>query len=387
MIAVRPESAQRIAIIGAGVSGLVCAHHLHRQADVTVFEANDYPGGHTNTVDVEIAGRRWAVDTGFIVFNETHYPRFTRLLRELDVAWKPTTMSFSVRCDVSGVEYNGSTLGGLFAQRRSLLRPSHYGMLRDILRFHREAPRVLEHDDDDRTVEAFIAEERYGAAFAERFLVPMGAALWSAPARRFRTFPIRFVVEFMSNHAMLTATGRPVWQVVQGGSRTYVEAMIRPFADRIRLQTPVHRVRRTPFGVEVSTGRDVFERFDHVIFACHSDQALAMLDAPTTTEQTVLAAFPYQENTAVLHTDPAVLPRRRRAWAAWNYHRPRHEPDRVTVTYQMNMLQGLACPEPICVTLNEEDDVDPAPRARPVHLPPPALHDRAAPRPGPSRTS
>jgi predicted NAD/FAD-binding protein len=350
---------ERIAIVGGGIAGLVCADRLRDRHDVTLFEANDYIGGHTNTVDVTLGGERHAIDTGFIVYNESNYPNFTRLLDRLDVATQPTTMSFSVRCDRTGLEYNGTSINRLFAQRRNLFRPRFHRMIRDILRFGREATEVLDDDGERLTVGDYVSERGYGAEFVEHYLVPMGASIWSCPPSTFRAFPIRFVVEFLRNHAMLDVSGRPQWRVVRGGSRCYVDALTRPFTDRIRLKTPVRRVRRHADRVEITAGRDGVEVFDHVIFACHSDQALRVLEDPSPTERELLAAFPYQRNEAVLHTDRSVLPRRRLAWAAWNYHLRRDDPSAVAVTYNMNILQRLASRHTFCVTLNDDAGIAP----------------------------
>ncbi len=357
MIRLNENHRSRIAIVGSGISGLVAAHLLHRRHDITVFEANDYVGGHTNTVDVELGNERHAVDTGFIVFNELNYPNFVKLLDEIGIESQLSTMSFSVRSDRTGLEYNGTSVNRLFAQRRNLLRPRFHGMIRDILRFNREAPAVLDGADDDMTVDEYVSAHGYREAFAEEFLVPMGASIWSCPPRTFREFPIRFVVEFFDHHLMLKVSGRPQWRVVRGGSRRYVDALTRPFARRIRLRTPVMSARRLPDRVELTTGAGP-ERFDHVIFACHSDQALAMLDDASPTERDVLGAFPYQRNEAVLHTDHALLPRRRRAWGAWNYHIRRDNPDAVAVTYNMNILQRLVSRHTFCVTLNDDEGIE-----------------------------
>lgn len=353
---------QRIAIIGSGISGLVCAHWLHALHDVTIFEANAYVGGHTNTIDVELDGERQAVDTGFIVFNDLNYPRFVRLLSELRVASQPSHMSFSVRCDQSGIEYNGTSLNTLFVQRRNIVRPSFLRMTRDILRFNREAIETLEMADTDMTVSEYVAERGYSQAFVEHYLVPMGTSIWSCPAGVFRRFPIRFVVEFMQNHVMLRVSGRPQWRVVTGGSQRYVEALTRPFRDRIRLSSPVHGIQRHVDSVEVLTRRDHVESFDHVIMACHADQALQILDDASPLERDVLSAFPYQPNTAILHTDTTVLPRRPRAWAAWNYRR-HADGDMANaptaITYNMNILQSLTSRHTFCVTLNDDASIDP----------------------------
>ncbi len=348
----------RIAIIGTGISGLVAAHGLHRTHDIIVFEASDWIGGHTHTLDVECDGRMIPIDTGFIVFNEQNYPNFTALLRQLGVASQPTDMSFSVRCDQTDVEYSGGSFRGLFAQKRNLMRPRFWGMLRDLMRFHREADEALARSDDDLTVREFVRREAYSEEFVQRFLVPMGCSLWSCPSGEFLRFPIRFVVEFFRNHRMLQTFGRPTWRVISGGSRTYVEALIRPFRDRIWTRHPVERVTRTQDAVMIeSLGR--VHRFDHVILACHADQALQLLSDADMLERETLAAFPFHPNEVVLHTDDSLLPQRRAAWSAWNFHMP-DDDAAPFVTYNMNILQSLDTSRTICVSLNATDRIDPA---------------------------
>ena len=346
----------RIAIVGSGISGLVCAHLLHGAHDVTLFEAGEHAGGHTHTVDIELHGRVHAVDTGFIVFNDRTYPNFTRLLARLEVARQPTTMSFSVRCDRTGLEYNGSTLNQLFIQRRNVVRPSFLRMIGDILRFNREAPRTLGTPAAGRPLRELLAAGGYSKGFVEHYLVPMGSAIWSMPPARLLDFPAGFFVRFFSNHGLLSVSDRPQWFVIEGGSRSYVERLLAPLRDRVRLRTPVMAVKRTAGGVELEPGG----RFDHVILACHSDQALRLLADPTPAEREILGALPYQENEVVLHTDASLLPRRRGAWAAWNYRIPREKQETVAVTYHMNALQGLEAPEELCVTLNRTAEIDPA---------------------------
>jgi predicted NAD/FAD-binding protein len=348
----------KIAIIGSGISGLVAAHHLRRDHEITVFEANDYVGGHTNTVEVRLAGRDYAVDTGFIVFNDRTYPEFERLLLELGVAWQPTEMSFSVKCERTGLEYNGSSLNRLFAQRRNLFRPSFYRMLRDVLRFNREAPELLDGVGAAETLGDYVASRGYSRGFVDHYLVPMGAAIWSTDPQRFLEFPARTFVRFFANHGLLTVNDRPQWRVVQGGSARYVERLTGSFRDRIRLRCPVARVRRAPDHVVVQSVGQPAELFDEVVFATHSDQALRLLADPTPAEREVLGALRYQRNEVVLHTDARLLPRRR-AWASWNYHVPRDPQEGVAVTYHMNILQSLRSPEPFLVTLNRTDRIDP----------------------------
>jgi predicted NAD/FAD-binding protein len=349
----------RIAVVGAGISGLTVAHLLAKEHDLTVFEAEEWIGGHTHTVPVDVAGDRQNVDTGFIVFNERNYPNFVRLLTALGVASQPTTMSFSVRCDRTRLEYNGTSLNRLFAQRRNLFRPRFHRMIRDILRFHREAPALLATEDEATSVGEYLAAKGYSEEFAEQFLIPMGSALWSCPAGSFRQFPIRFVVEFFNRHAMLQVSGRPVWRTIVDGSWRYVEALTRPFRDRVRVSCPVRSIRRRVDRVEVTSPGGT-ETFDHVVIACHSDQALAILADASERERDILGAFPYQRNETVLHWDISVLPRTRRAWAAWNSHLRKEGGDRAAVTYNMQILQRLSSRHVFYVTLNEEADLDPA---------------------------
>ena len=345
----------KIAIIGSGISGLVAAYRLHPRHDITVFEANDYIGGHTHTVDVELDGERHAIDTGFIVFNDRTYPRFISLLRELNVAAQPTTMSFSVRDDRTGLEYNGHSPNTLFAQRRNLFKPRFYRLLADIVRFGRAARRILQEREAATTVGEFLARHRFSAEFREQYLLPMGSAIWSCPTGAFAGFPIAFVAEFYANHGLLDLSNRPIWQVISGGSRNYVEPLTRGFRSRIRLRTPVIRVRRSSESVDVVTAGGATEQFDHIVFACHSDQALRILGAEASAaEREILGAFPYSRNIAVLHTDERVLPRSRRAWAAWNYRCTGDAAAPASVTYNMNLLQGIRSRHTFCVTLGDE---------------------------------
>ena len=350
----------RIAIVGTGIAGNVAARHLHRGHDITVFEAAARVGGHTHTHEVEMDGRVHAVDTGFIVYNERTYPRFAALLAELGVASRASSMSFSVRCDATGLEYNGTSLNALFAQRRNLARPSFLGMVRDILRFNREAPRLLAQPGGEAPLAEVLERGRYGRAFRDHYIVPMGAAIWSTEPAAMLAFPARFFVRFLHNHGMLTVDDRPTWRTVRGGSARYVEALVAPFRDRIVLDARVEWLRRVPGGVVLKARGREPQRFDAAFVACHSDEALAMLADPTPAERAVLGAIPYRRNEAVLHTDARLLPRRRLAWAAWNYHvRPRGEGP-VALTYHMNILQGLETSRPLLVTLNRTADIDPA---------------------------
>jgi len=351
----------KIAIVGTGIAGNVAARKLAKEHEITVFEADSRIGGHTNTVDVVAAGGRWAVDTGFIVFNDATYPNFIALLDELDVPSQTSDMSFSVRDERTGLEYNGASLNALFAQRKNLLRPAFYRMLLDILRFNREAPALLQQPENRITLGEYLDRHGYSAEFAEHYIVPMGAAIWSATPGGMREVPASFFIRFFQNHGLLSVNDRPVWRVIQDGSRTYVDRLVADHRDRIRLNTPVESIRRYRHGVEVKARGLPAQRFDQVFLACHSDQALRLLADPTPEEQAVLGAIRYQRNEAVLHTDNSLMPRRRLAWAAWNYHvpaGPAQADGRVRLTYNMNILQSLSAPVDFCVTLNHSDAID-----------------------------
>ncbi len=345
----------RIAIVGSGISGLTCAHRLHREHDIEVFEANHYVGGHTATIDVERFGRQWAIDTGFIVFNDWTYPRFIALLNELGVASQDSNMSFSVSCERTGLEYNGTSLNSLFAQRRNIASPAFLRMIADILRFNVRCRELLRSPDQDETLGAFLARSGYSRAFRDYYILPMGRAIWSASAEAMLSFPARFFVDFFDRHGFLNIANRPMWRAIRGGSREYVRKMIAPFKQRIHLSTRITGVYRDAAGVALRTGRGDVERFDRVIFACHSDQALALLEKRTMLEDLVLGAFPYQANQVTLHTDARVLPRTPLARAAWNYHALRQGRGPVALTYDMNVLQSLQAPERFLVTLNRRD--------------------------------
>ena len=351
----------KIAIIGSGIAGLTSAYLLDRRHEITLFEASDWIGGHTHTVDVRLDGRDYAIDTGFIVFNDWTYPNFIRLLEQLGVASRPTEMSFSVHDPDSGCEYNGNNLNSLFAQRRNLLSPSFLGMLRDILRFNREALNDLteERIAAATTLGDYLARGRYGRRFIDHYIVPMGAAIWSMSLEDMLDFPLQFFVRFFKNHGLLSVNDRPQWRVIEGGSRAYVAPLTASFRERIRLNCPVWQVERDEDGVSLLSpaGR---ERFDKVVFACHSDQALALLAAPSPAERQILGALRYADNDVVLHSDTRLLPKRPLAWASWNYRLggPARQP--AAVTYNMNILQGIEAPKTFCVSLNQTAAIDPA---------------------------
>lgn len=349
----------KIAIIGGGISGLTTAHLLCGEHDITLFEANDYPGGHTNTLDVTHAGTGYAVDTGFIVFNERTYPNFITLLERLGVASQPSVMSFSVVCETTGLQYRASTLDSFFAQRKNLLSLPFWRMLLEIFRFNRASAELYGSSDLNLTLGEYLRAQGYSPLFIEKFLIPMGAAVWSADPAQFLSFPAAAFVRFFTNHGMLNVVDQPTWRVIKGGSRQYVEPLIRPFRDRIRLSTPVERVQRFDDRVMVTPRSSEPEKFDHLVLACHSDQALALLADPTDGERELLGAIPYQKNDTVLHTDNRLLPSLPKARASWNCLLPRTQQGGVVLTYWMNLLQTLKAPVDFCVTLNNPEAVDP----------------------------
>jgi len=351
----------RIAIIGSGIAGMTAAYKLHQQGhDIAVFEANNYIGGHTATMDVEYAHQRYAVDTGFIVFNDWTYPNFIALLNELGVEWQYSDMSFSLRCERTGLEYNGTSINSLFAQRLNALRPSFLGMIRDILRFNDHARQSLPTLDENITLNDFLKQGKYSTAFIERYIVPMGRAIWSASESAMLNFPARFFVDFFERHGFLNVDNRPRWRAIKGGSREYMKKLYKPFESQIYLNSAITGVERNATDVRVRTKHGDVHTFDYVVFACHSDQALRMLQNPSADELNILSAFPYQENDVLLHTDTRMLPRKPLARAAWNYHLLKSNQDRVALTYDMNVLQNLDAPLKFLVTLNRNEDIDPA---------------------------
>ncbi len=348
----------RIAIVGTGVAGLTCAHLLAPHHDVTVFEAEDRPGGHAHTVTVEIDGRTHAIDTGFIVFNERNYPIFSRLLDELGVTSRSSDMSFAVSDSDAQIEWSGSSPSTIFAQPRNLLRPAFVRMLSDVVRFNRAARALLtEPDDLDLTLEAFLARSSWSRGFRDWYLIPMGSAIWSADPTVFTEFPARAFVEFFHNHGLLSLGDRPEWRTVVGGSRRYVDAILDPLGDHVRLGVAVAAVTREAGGVTLTTERGEVVHVDHVILATHSDQALRLLSEPSDDERDILSAIRYRANVATLHTDPSLLARRRRARASWNWHHFSTTASAPTLTYDLSRLQGLTTSTPVCLTLNAPEAV------------------------------
>jgi predicted NAD/FAD-binding protein len=350
----------RVAIVGAGISGLTTAHMIAPEHDFVLYEAAPYAGGHTNTIRVDTATETLDVDTGFIVFNDRNYPNFERLLARIGVGWIPSSMSFSVSDEQGDFEYSGRSPAGLYAKRRHLVEPWFHRMVLDLARFNRIARELLEQPGDGPSLGHWLEQRRFSRAFIERLIVPQASAVWSADPGSMWEFPARFMIEFFDHHGMLGFSGRPRWRVVRGGSARYVEALSAPWRGRLRLATPVESISRGEDHVVVRARGHEPERFDAVVLACHSDQALALLADPSEPERDLLGAIPYQRNQAVLHTDRRLLPRRRAAWASWNYHlldRPKPLP---TVTYHMNRLQSLRTRTQFLVTLNRIEDIDPA---------------------------
>ncbi len=350
----------RVAVVGSGISGLAVAELLHGAGhEISVFEADSRIGGHTHTHTVELSGRAHAVDTGFIVYNEKTYPNFSRLLARLAVATRESSMSFSVSSETTGIEWAGTSLDTLYAQRRNLLRPAFHRMVADIVRFNRTAVRLSSELPERATLGELLVRFRPGSLFADHYIVPMGAAVWSTPPGKLLDFPARTFVRFFENHGMLSMGERPVWRTIVGGSSRYVEALVRPFADRIRKGSAVTSVRRVASGVELRTNGSAPESFDRVVMAVHSDDALRLLANPTPAEIGVLGAIPYQSNEVVLHTDSSLLPAEKKLWSSWNVRVPRTAGSPVTMTYDMNILQGIDSDETFCVTLNDSARIDP----------------------------
>ena len=353
----------KIAIIGSGIAGNVAAYHLNKEHDITLFEQNSHIGGHTHTHtidDVSAGSNRGElnIDTGFIVLNDRTYPNFISLLKELDVDIQKTEMSFSVKCEQSGLEYNGNNLDTLFAQRSNLLRPRFYKMISDILRFNRQATELINNIYSDQSLGDFLHNNGYSEIFINKYIVPMGAAIWSTNPEDMFCFPARLFFNFFLNHGLLSVNDRPQWYVIKGGSNSYVKKLTSGFEDKIRTNCPVDKIVRFQDHVEIRTQKHGNERFDYVFIASHSDQALKMLQQPLAQERETLSAIQYQKNEAVLHTDKSLLPIRNKAWASWNYHIPNDTRSNVALTYNMNILQGLSSDNTYCVTLNYTDKID-----------------------------
>jgi len=349
----------KIAVVGTGIAGNVAAYHLNKSHNITVFESSDYVGGHTHTHKIDLGGESHQIDSGFIVFNHKTYPNFIKLLGELGVAYQPSDMSFSVQNERTGLEYNGSTLNQLFAQRRNLFRPKFYRMISQILRFNKECLTLLEDETHSISLGDYLANNGYNNEFIHDYIIPMGAAIWSTDHESMFAFPARFFVQFFHNHGMLSVDERPQWYVIKNGSSQYVEPLIAGHKHKIRLSSPVEEITRTENQVYIKANGQPPEAFDYVFIASHSDQALAMLAEPTRLESEVLGAIPYTDNEAVLHYDESLMPKRKLAWAAWNYHLLKEQSERVALTYNMNILQSLKSQYNFNVTLNNTDAIDP----------------------------
>lgn len=357
------ESKQKIAVIGSGIAGLTSAYLLSQEHEVTLFEANDYLGGHTHTKPVTLAGKTYPVNTGFIVFNDWTYPNFIKLMDRLQVASEESDMSFSVRDENSGLEYNGTNLNTLFAQRSNVVNLKFIKMVLEILKFNKATVAQLNSDavSEQETLGEYLQRNGYGKGFIYQYIVPMGSAIWSASVEVMLDFPLKFFLQFFNNHGMLSVDERPQWRVISGGSSAYIEPISAPYKERVHLNTPIKRVKRYDDRVELTTANNDTFTFDQVIFSCHSDQVLQMLDAPTDAELDVLGAIPFQRNEVVLHTDTRLMPKRKLAWASWNYHIAQRKSEYAMVTYNMNMLQNFHdAPETFLVTLNRTQEIDPA---------------------------
>jgi len=352
------QTGQRIAVVGAGIAGLSAAWLLSRVYNVTLFEANNYLGGHSHTVDVTLEGVTAPVDTGFLVFNDRTYPQLIALFDHLGIASCPSDMSFSVRIATDNIEWAGSNLGAVFAQRRNLLRPRFWGMLSDILRFNKQATAIARGDGGNTaTLGEFLAAGAYGRAFRDWYLLPMAGAIWSCPAATMLDYPARTFFAFCANHGLLQVSDRPQWRTVIGGARTYVDLLAAGIGD-VRINTPVAAVSRGSGGASLMLANGDTQKFDDVVLACHSDQALRLLGDADATERAVLGAIRYQDNCVVLHTDERFLPRSRAAWSAWNYHAEDNaeQAQPVGVSYLINQLQPLPFRQPVIVTLNPGDE-------------------------------
>ncbi|KAF7785862.1 hypothetical protein PRUB_a0259 [Pseudoalteromonas rubra] len=350
---------KKIAVIGSGVSGMVCARLLSTRHEVHLFEKRDRLGGHTATKDVEYQGQTYQVDTGFIVYNDRTYPNFIKLMDKLGIQGKPTEMSFSVHNKDSGLEYNGHDLNTLFAQRRNLFRPRFWRLIREIVRFNTSAKQRYADDNfsSQETLGTFLEANNFSDFFAEHYILPMGAAIWSTSLQKMKEFELKFFVRFFYHHGLLNISDRPQWYVIPGGSKQYIAPLLRGLEGNIHLSAAISKVTRDNGRVQLHFTDEVRE-FDEVVFACHSDQALSLLGDPSSDETSVLSAIPYAQNSVVLHTDTQLLPKRRLAWAAWNYLLDNNESRPAAVTYNMNILQGIEAPCTFCVTLNQEIEQD-----------------------------
>jgi predicted NAD/FAD-binding protein len=351
---------KKIAIIGSGVSGLTCAYLLAKKYEVTVFEKNNYIGGHTATVDIDYNGEQHAIDTGFIVCNNKTYPNFLKLLSQIGVNHQDAEMSFSVHNVQSKMEYNGNGLNSLFAQRSNILKPKFWLLIKEILRFNKLCKALYQQDIDvNLSLGDFLTDEKFSEYFCQHYILPMGAAIWSTSLEEMKDFELKFFVRFFYNHGLLNITDRPQWHVIKGGSREYIKPLIKDFADNILLNSSITSITRHESHVIVALENGDQHEFDEIVLACHSDQALALLGDESQQEQAILGSIPYSKNDVVLHADESVLPKRKLAWASWNYRLDFNNPKPAAVTYNMNILQGLKSDTTFCVTLNQTEQINP----------------------------
>lgn len=356
------NSSKKIAIIGSGISGLTCAYLLNKKHDISVFEGGDYIGGHTATKEIDFAGKIWQIDTGFIVFNDRTYPNFEKLLDQIGVDRLETEMSFSVSNQDSGLEYSGSGLNGLFAQRSNIFNFKFLTLIKEILRFNKLCKELWNNKqvESDQNLGAFLKHHQFSEYFANHYILPMGAAIWSTSLTEMKAFPLYFFIRFFYNHGLLSISNRPQWYVIPGGSKQYIKPLVESFCDKINLNSPVTAVRRLPEGVEIQINHGMWQYFDEVVLACHSDQAQAMLVDITEQEKSVLGGLKYQKNEVVMHHDESLLPNKKGAWAAWNYHLNSDNLRPAALTYNMNILQNLPENAPtFCITLNQTALIDP----------------------------
>ncbi len=360
---------KRIAIIGSGISGLTSAYLLNQSHDIMLFEANDYIGGHTATKNVTVNQKEYAIDTGFIVYNDWTYPNFIKLMEKLGVKNQASEMSFSVRNHSTGLEYNGNTINSLFAQRRNIISPRFWRLVLDILKFNKVCKQAIEDDIDTQSITLiqFIKQHKLSDQFVQNYILPMCAAIWSTSLEASANFPLSFFLKFFNNHGLLNVTNRPQWYTLIGGSSQYIEPLTADFRNKIYLNCAVESVSKTDSGFQVKTP-DGIRDFDDVIFACHSDQAIEMLNLPSfhvddsINLKKILGAIPYAMNEVVMHTDTSILPKRKLAWASWNYSITGEENEHTrpaSLTYNMNILQRLRSDTTFCVTLNNTDAIDP----------------------------
>ncbi|MEM7400906.1 MAG: FAD-dependent oxidoreductase [Pseudomonadota bacterium] len=346
----------KIAIIGSGISGLTAAHLLHKQHDITVYESGNYIGGHVNTIDLYAEDQPIAIDTGFIVFNDWTYPNFENLISQLDIQIQDSEMSFSATCEETGFEWSGSGLQSLIFNRENWNQLKPYQIFYDIVRFKKLALRFLNQTDDLRLGE-FLTINKFSSAFINYYILPMGAAIWSSHVEQIRDYPAKSFLAFFNNHGLLNLKQRPQWKTIVGGSKQYVAKLVEPFANRIHTNSPVYNIKRVAGRVEVFVKDRSPEYFDHVFFACHSDQALSLLEQASSDEKNILGNIKFQANTAVLHTDEDMMPSRKSAWSSWNYLVPKNNQTQVNVTYYMNRLQNLNCNQDYFVSLNPSHNI------------------------------